>query len=133
MHVPSVIVFDGVCNLCNGFVDFVIVRDPAARFRFASLQSDAARRLLNGVRLAAPPGESVVLIEHGQVFQRSEAVLRIVRRLGAPWSIAYWLIVVPRPIRDWIYNIVARNRYRWFGKRSTCRVPTPDVRRRFMD
>ena len=133
MEIPPVIVFDGVCNLCNGFVDFVIARDQAARFRFASLQSDAARRLLNGVPLGSPPGDSVFLIEHGHVFQRSEAALRIARRLGAPWRFCYSLIVVPRPIRDWIYDVVARNRYRWFGKRPVCRVPTPDLRRRFLD
>jgi predicted DCC family thiol-disulfide oxidoreductase YuxK len=132
-QVPAVIVFDGVCNLCNGLVDFVIARDPDARFRFASLQSDAARRLLHGAQLEPPLRDSVVLIEHGHVFRRSEAALRIARRLGAPWSFAYPLVAVPRPVRDWIYEVVARNRYRWFGKRPTCRVPTADLRRRFLE
>ena len=96
-QIPPVILFDGVCNLCNGFVDFVIARDPGAQFRFASLQSDAARRLLSGVELEAPDRDSVVLIEHGHVFRRSEAALRIARRLGAPWSFAYPLLAFPRP------------------------------------
>jgi predicted DCC family thiol-disulfide oxidoreductase YuxK len=126
-------VFDGVCNLCNGFVDYVIARDPEAQFRFVSLQSDAARRLLSGVPIDPPVRESFVLIEQGRVFRQSEAALRVARRLGTPWSFAYPLIAVPRPVRDWVYGIVARNRYRWFGKRPTCRVPTPDLRRRFLD
>jgi predicted DCC family thiol-disulfide oxidoreductase YuxK len=132
-QIPPVILFDGVCNLCNAFVDFVITRDPDAQFRFASLQSDAARRLLSGVELGAPRGDTVVLIERGQVFTRSEAALRIARRLGAPWSFAYPLVAVPRSIRDWFYQAVARNRYRWFGKREACRVATPDLRRRFLE
>lgn len=127
------ILFDGVCNLCNAFVDFVIARDPDARFRFASLQSDAARRLLSGMELGAARGDSVVLVERGQVFTQSEAALRIARRLGAPWRFAYPLVAVPRPIRDWAYQFVARNRYRWFGKREACRIPTPDLRRRFLE
>jgi len=132
-QVPPVILFDGVCNLCNGFVDFVIARDRDAQFRFASLQSDAARRLLGGVQREAPPGDSVVLIEQGRVFRRSEAALRIARRLGAPWSFAYPLVAVPCFIRDGVYDVIARHRYRWFGKRPACRVPTSDLRRRFLD
>jgi len=129
----SVILFDGICNLCNGFVDFVIARDRAAHFRFASLQSDAARRVLSEVNAEHPLPDSFVLVEDGRVFTRSEAALRIARRLGVPWSLAYPLMVVPRPFRDWAYDVVARNRYRWFGKRETCRVPTPDLRRRFLE
>jgi predicted DCC family thiol-disulfide oxidoreductase YuxK len=127
-----VIVFDGVCNLCNGFVQFVIARDPSARFRFAALQSDAGRRLLQTAAVAEPFPDAVVLVESGRAFIRSTAALRIVRRLRAPWPLAYSLIAVPRPIRDWVYNLVARHRYRWFGTRERCMVPTAEVRARFL-
>jgi predicted DCC family thiol-disulfide oxidoreductase YuxK len=129
----TVVLFDGVCNLCNGFVQFVIARDRDARFAFASLQSDAAARLLARTRLAGPQSESIVLVDAGRLFTRSTAALRITRALGFPWNLAYALIVVPRPLRDWVYAVIARNRYRWFGKRDVCMVPTPDLRRRFLD
>ena len=127
------ILFDGICNVCNGFVDFVIARDPAAHFRFASLQSDAAHRLVTDVKTEHPLPDSFVLVEDGRVFMRSDAAFRIARRLGFPWNLAYPLMVLPRPLRDWAYDIVARNRYRWFGTRETCRVPTPDLRRHFLE
>ena len=127
------ILFDGICNVCNGFVDFVIARDPAAHFRFASLQSDAAHRLVTDVKTEHPLPDSFVLVEDGRVFMRSDAACRIARRLGFPWNLAYPLMVLPRPLRDWAYDIVARNRYRWFGTRETCRVPTPDLRRHFLE
>jgi predicted DCC family thiol-disulfide oxidoreductase YuxK len=127
-----VILFDGVCNLCNGAVQFVIERDPAARFGFAALQSPVAARLMgsggSGSRL-----DSIVLLEDGRVWTQSTAALRIARRLRFPWPAAYAMIVVPRPLRDWIYNLVARNRYRWFGQREMCMVPTPALRARFLE
>ena len=129
---PSAILFDGVCNLCNGFVQFVIARDPSSRFRFAALQSAAAAHLLasNG----APPSlqDSVVLVEGSRVFTRSTAALRIVRWLRFPWPLAYAFVVIPRPIRDGVYDLVARRRYRWFGRRDACMVPTPELRARFL-
>ncbi len=128
----AVILFDGVCDLCNGFVQFVIARDPARRFRFASLQSDAAQRCLEGADIAADVPDSIVLLEEGRLFTRSTAVLRIARRLRFPWSLAFALIVIPRPVRDWFYDVVARNRYRWFGTRETCMIPTPELEERFL-
>jgi len=132
-RIPSVILFDGLCNLCNGFVQFVIARDPAARFRFAPLQSESGRRVLRSAALPDPFPETVVLVEAGRPFTRSAAVLRIVRRLRAPWPLAYAMILIPRPLRDWLYDAIARRRYRWFGKREECMVPTPELRRRFLD
>ena len=127
-----VILFDGVCNLCNGFVQFVIARDPRARFSFASLQSEAAARL--AARTGSADGrDSIVLLEDGRAFTQSTAALRIIAALGFPWMLAAALLVVPRPLRDWAYSIVARNRYRWFGKRQVCMVPTPDLKRRFLE
>jgi predicted DCC family thiol-disulfide oxidoreductase YuxK len=126
----SVILFDGVCNLCNGFVQFVIVRDPDGRFQFGPLQSEAAQHLLASAPPA--PGESFVLIEDGRVFRRSTAALRILRHLRFPWPLSYAAILVPRPLRDAVYDVVARNRYRWFGRRDACMVPTPEVHKRFL-
>ena len=129
----SVIVFDGVCNLCNTLVQFVIGRDPTGHFQFTPLQSDSGRRLLRESGAAEPYLDSIVLVESGHLYVGSTAALRIARQLRLPWSLAYWLIVVPRPVRDWVYIFVANHRYKWFGRRQTCMVPTPDVRARFLD
>jgi predicted DCC family thiol-disulfide oxidoreductase YuxK len=128
--VRAVLLFDGVCTLCNGFVQFVIQRDPAGRFQFATLQSDAARRLLQAAPQPLP--DTLVLVENGRMFLRSTAALRVARGLKFPWPLAFALVVVPRPLRDWLYDIVARNRYRWFGRRDVCMVPTPELRARFL-
>jgi predicted DCC family thiol-disulfide oxidoreductase YuxK len=128
--VQAVLLFDGVCTLCNGVVQFVIQRDPAGRFQFATLQSDAARRLLQAAPQPLP--DTLVLVEDGRMFLRSTAVLRVARGLEFPWPLAFVLVVVPRPLRDWVYDIVARNRYRWFGRRDVCMVPTPELRARFL-
>ena len=127
-----VILFDGVCNLCNGSVNFVIDHDPEAYFRFASLQDDAAQPLLRAHGLTPDYLDSVVLVEDGKLYRDSTAALRIARKLGAPWSWLYALIVVPRPLRDLVYGYIARNRYRWFGKQDSCRIPTPELRARFL-
>src|SRR5262249_11131123 len=119
----SIILFDGVCNLCNSSVDFIIRRDRRARFRFASLQSAPARLLLREFGLDDSDPKSIVLIENGRAYCRSTAALRIARRLCGPWPLFYVLIVIPPALRDWIYDLMARNRYRWFGRRETCRVP----------
>jgi predicted DCC family thiol-disulfide oxidoreductase YuxK len=125
--------FDGVCNLCNRFVQFVIEHDPDGRFQFAALQSAAARRVLTGYHPLSPVPDSVVLVEDGRVFTGSTAALRIARGLRFPWTLAAALLAIPRPLRDWIYAFVARRRYRWFGQREHCMVPTPALRSRFLD
>lgn len=125
------LLFDGVCTLCSGSVRFVIERDPAGRFQFAPLQSEAARRFLE--RAPQPLPDSFVLVEDGRLFTRSTAVLRIARGLRFPWPLAYVFVAVPRPVRDWVYDAVARNRYRWFGRRDVCMMPTPELRARFLD
>jgi predicted DCC family thiol-disulfide oxidoreductase YuxK len=128
-----VLLFDGVCTLCNGLVRFVIERDPGGRFQFAPLQSEAARRLLGKAPQPQPLADSFVLVEDGRLFTGSTAALRVVRGLRFPWPLAYALVAVPRPVRDWVYEVVARNRYRWFGRRDICMVPTPELRPRFLD
>ena len=128
----STILFDGVCNLCNGFVQFVIARDPAAQFRFGALTTPAAQDLLRAAGVTNAPN-SIVLLEDDGVYFQSDAALRIVRRLTFPWPLAYGLVVVPRFVRDWVYDIIAARRYKWFGRRDACMVPTPDLKQRFLD
>jgi predicted DCC family thiol-disulfide oxidoreductase YuxK len=129
---PPVILFDGLCNLCNGFVRFVIARDPHARFRFASLQSNAARQLIGSRTGGADAPDSVVVVDGDQVFVRSAAALRICRGLRFPWPFLAALGVVPRPVRDLVYDFVARHRYQWFGRRDACLIPTPALSARFL-
>ena len=125
-----VILFDGVCNLCQASVTWVIARDRAEVFRFASLQSAAARELLRGVTVP----DSVVLVDEAGVHTRSAAALRIARRLGFPWAMLGWVgAVLPRFLRDAVYDWVARNRYAWFGKQDACLLPTPALAARFLD
>jgi predicted DCC family thiol-disulfide oxidoreductase YuxK len=133
MDARPVILFDGLCNLCTGAVRFVIERDGKGVFDFASLQSDAARRLLAGAGAAAGPPESIVLIDDQGVHLRSDAALRIAPRLRAPWPLLAALRVVPRALRDAVYDFVAGRRYGWFGRREACLVPTPALRARFLD
>jgi predicted DCC family thiol-disulfide oxidoreductase YuxK len=127
----AVVLFDGVCNLCNGAVTFIIDRDPAVYFRFAPLQSEVARRLLNDFEVE-PDLSSLVLLEDGQCYTRSTAALHIAKRLRGGWPLLFSLMVIPKPARDYVYAWVAANRYRWFGKMETCRVPTPELTSRFM-
>lgn len=126
------ILFDGVCNLCNGSVRFIVSRDPSARFHFAALQSPAAASILRDAGVAAPLPDSMVLVQDGRVFVRSDAALRIARGLRFPWPLAYTLIAVPRFVRDAVYDVIAAHRYRWFGRRDVCMVPTPDLVGRFL-
>ncbi|OON69593.1 thiol-disulfide oxidoreductase DCC family protein [Hymenobacter sp. CRA2] len=129
----SVILFDGVCNLCHGLVQFVISRDPQGRFQFASLQSAAGQRLMPaGINPDPNDPDSVVLIENGRAYTHSTAVLRILRHLGGGWPLLAAGLVLPRVLRDAAYRFVARNRYRWFGKQDECWLPTPELKARFL-
>jgi predicted DCC family thiol-disulfide oxidoreductase YuxK len=129
----SIVLFDGVCNLCNGFVQFVIGRDPHGRFQFAALQSSTARHLIAQYGPLDPLPDAIVLVEGGRLYTRSTAALRVARQLVFPWRLAAIFLLVPRPLRDWAYALVARRRYRWFGRRETCMVPTPELRARFLE
>ncbi len=123
----TIVFFDGVCHLCNGFVDFVIARDRHHRIFFAPLQGETAQRHLQSEdRLAL---ESVVLVEGRKTYRRSQAVLRILFQLGGPWLLLGLAgSAVPSGLRDSIYNFIARNRLRWFGRREVCRLPSPGER-----
>lgn len=127
-----VVLIDGVCHLCQGLTKFIIKRDPAGVFRFASLQSDIGQEFLRQGGLPADLIETVIVVENGAYYTRSAAALRISRRLPFPWPLLYGFIIVPRALRDVIYKWVAKNRYRWFGKDEECMIPTPDIRRRFL-
>jgi predicted DCC family thiol-disulfide oxidoreductase YuxK len=124
-----IILFDGVCNLCTGSVQFVIERDARKRFRFASLQSPTAERLLG----RRDDLESMVLVENGQVYRKSTAALRIARRLDGAWPLLAAFLVIPRFLRDAVYDWIGRRRYRLFGRRDTCWVPRPELTERFLD
>jgi len=127
-----ILLFDGVCNLCSGSVQFIIRRDPEARFRFASLQSEVGQRYLEELQVDRDAVDSVILVEGGRWYKESDAALRIARLLGGPWKAMGILRLLPRPLRDRLYRFLARHRYRWFGKRESCWLPTPELRERFL-
>lgn len=127
-----IILFDGVCNLCNGLVRFIIPRDAAKTFRFAALQSDVGQELLRRVGEGERVLASVVLIEGHRAYVKSTAALQIARRLSGLWPLMYMFFIIPRPIRDGIYDYIASHRYRWFGQRDTCMVPTAETKGRFV-
>jgi predicted DCC family thiol-disulfide oxidoreductase YuxK len=128
----AVLLFDGVCGLCNRAVDFVLAHDRAAVFRFAALQSPAGQAALARHRLPSDYADSMVLIVGGRCYRYSTAALQILRRLGLPWAALWPLILVPPPLRDLVYDLIAARRYRWFGKLATCRLPAVGERERFI-
>jgi predicted DCC family thiol-disulfide oxidoreductase YuxK len=127
-----IILFDGVCNLCNGAVQFVIKNDKDKRFRFAALQSEIGVELSKKYELPTGTMNTFVAIINDQSYTRSTAALEVAKLLGGVWSLAYVFIIVPPIIRDGIYDWISKNRYRWFGKKESCMIPTPDLRERFL-
>lgn len=126
------VLYDGHCNLCASSVQFVIRRDRAGIFRFASIQSDLGRALYQQHGLDPETLASFMVISHGRAFIRSDATFEVLRRCGGIWACVAWLRWIPRFVRDPVYDLVARNRYRWFGRTETCLVPTPEIRARFI-
>ncbi len=126
------ILFDGVCNLCRGFVVFTIKRDPDAKFKFASLQSNEGGNLQKEFGIDPDNIKTMVLVENDNYYLKSDAVLRIFKHLDSMWFILYYLIYIPRPIRNFVYDLVANNRYRWFGKKDVCMLPSPELKKRFL-
>ncbi|KIL73288.1 thiol-disulfide oxidoreductase DCC family protein [Bacillus badius] len=129
MH--PVILFDGECNFCDSSVQFIIKNDPQGLFHFASLQSDTGQELLNKHNVPSDI-DSMILIEGDKVYYKSAAALRICRHLRGAWKLLYTFIIVPRPIRNAAYDFIAKNRYKWFGKKESCMLPSPSVRARFI-
>ena len=132
MFPSPIILFDGVCNFCNNSVNFVIKRDKKAQIHFAPLHSEKAIQLLQQYHLPADVMNSFIFIENNKAYSRSTAALKVCRYLGNGWPLCYGFIIIPKFIRDGIYNWIAKNRYKWFGIRQQCMIPTPDVKARFL-
>lgn len=132
MKNKNIILFDGVCNLCNSSVDFIIRRDKKGVFKFASLQSELGQAILQENHLPADDFQSVLLVQNGKIYQKSTAALMIARQLSGLWFLMYGFVIVPAFLRNWIYNLIAQNRYKLFGKKESCRMPTPEERGRFL-
>ncbi|RYD77175.1 MAG: thiol-disulfide oxidoreductase DCC family protein [Sphingobacteriales bacterium] len=133
MNKHPVILFDAVCNLCNSSVQYVIKNDKDALFKFASLQSNSGQHLLQKHALPQEDFTSFVLIENDTAYIRSTAALRVARRLSGPVKLLYGFIIVPAFIRDAVYNFISKNRYRWFGKKDSCMIPSPGLKQRFLN
>ncbi|MEO6254260.1 MAG: thiol-disulfide oxidoreductase DCC family protein [Ferruginibacter sp.] len=133
MDQQPIILFDGICNFCNSAVNFVIKKNAKANILFAPMQSAGGQKLLKQYNLPAGDMQSFVFIENGIAYKRSTAALRVCRHLKGLWPLCYGLIIVPRFIRDAIYNWIAKNRYKWFGVRQECMIPTPEVKARFLN
>ncbi len=127
-----ILLFDGVCNFCNGAVNFVIKRNNKKNIRFSPLQSSTGIKLLNDYNLPADKLETFFFIENNQAYSYSTAALRVCRHLNGLWPLLYCFIIVPKFIRDGVYKSVGKNRYKWFGKKESCMIPSPDVRARFL-
>ncbi|GGH55999.1 hypothetical protein GCM10008014_26160 [Paenibacillus silvae] len=127
-----IVLVDGVCHFCQGLTKWIIKRDPKGKYHFASLQSDVAKGLLEKGGLSTDSMDTFVLIEDGKYYTRSTAALRLAKGLKFPYPLFYGLIIVPKFIRNAVYNWVARNRYRWFGKDEACMLPTPETKERFL-
>ena len=128
-----VLLFDGVCNLCAGSVQFIIKRDPSAQIHFASLQSEKGKEVLRAFHLPENQLKSLVFVEKGKAYTRSTGALRVSRYLSYAWPLLYIFIVIPAFIRNAVYDWVGKNRYRWFGEKTACWIPTPDLKKRFLD
>lgn len=128
----SLVLFDGVCHFCNNSVNFIIDRDPKKKFVFAPLQSDLAKVALQKFGEDTVKIDTIILIQNNKIYKRSRAALEIAKQLKGLWPLCYIAIIIPGFIRDIVYNIIARNRYKWFGEMEACRIPTPEMRERFL-
>lgn len=128
----KVILFDGVCNLCNGAVLFIIKRDKKVKFSFASLQSTFGQNQLKKYGLSSEELSTIVLLKEGRIFTKSSAALEIAKELDGLWPAFYFFKIVPKFIRNFFYDFIAQNRYRWFGKQEACMIPTPELKARFL-
>jgi predicted DCC family thiol-disulfide oxidoreductase YuxK len=128
------ILFDGVCNLCNASVNFIIDRDKHNKFKFAALQSESGLKLINQYKIVVPENDydSLILIKANKVYKKSTAALKIAKELSGLWPLFYIFILIPASIRDIFYTLIARNRYRLFGRSDTCRLPGPELNRKFI-
>ena len=128
----AIVIFDGYCNLCNASVDLILRRDPKGHFLFTANQHEAGRKILTGQGKDPDSVHTIYLFENGNLYERSTAALRIARKMSFAWNLLYGFIIVPTWLRDPVYNFIASNRYRWLGKKDSCRMPTPEERARFL-
>lgn len=128
----SIVFFDGVCNLCNSSIDFIIQRDKNNHFLVGALQDEVSKKVLANYDVQADYLDSLVLLEEGKIFYKSTAALKITKSLSGLWPALYPLIVIPSSIRDLIYDWIGKNRYKWFGKKSTCRLASPEEKAKFL-
>lgn len=133
MNAQPVIFFDGVCNLCTASVQFILERDNGKYFQFTALQGNYAKEHLPQFATNSNQLNSILLLENGKLYKKSSAALRISKKLSGFWPLMYGFIIVPKFIRDWVYGIVAKNRYKWWGKQQSCWAPTPELKSRFYD
>ena len=127
-----IILYDGVCHLCNGVINFILPRDKKRYFRFSPLQSETGRTLLQRFNLPLDDYDSFILVDGDKCYQRSSAAIKVMQGMGFPYSMGGALLILPRPVRDAIYDWVARNRYKWFGQYDSCLMPTAEIRERFL-
>lgn len=129
----SIVLFDGVCNLCNNTIQYIIKKDKKDQFFFASLQGSTGQKLLQKFELPQTSFNSFVLIEGDIAYTKSTGALKVFKKLGGVWNLLYAFIIVPTFIRDAVYNWISKNRYRWFGQRDHCMIPTPALKAKFLD
>jgi predicted DCC family thiol-disulfide oxidoreductase YuxK len=132
-HSQGIILFDGVCNLCNASINFVIDRDKNRYFRYSALQSESGATFLEKFQMPTSVFNSIILIEGEKYYTRSTAALRIARKMDGLWPLMYGFIIIPPFIRNFVYDFIAKNRYKWFGKEETCRIPTPELKSLFLE
>jgi len=132
MTQQPIILFDGVCNFCNSAVNFTIKKNAKSNIFFAPIQSEAGQKILKQYDLPADDMQSFVFVDKGKAYKQSTAALKVCRYLRGLWPLCYGLIIVPLFIRDGIYNWIAKNRYKWFGLRQECMIPSPEVKQRFL-
>jgi len=133
MAQKSVIFFDGVCNLCNASVQFAIEHDKHDIFKFTALQGNYAKAILPKFNIDLERINSIILVENDRLYTKSSAALRIAKKLNGFWPMLYAFMIIPKFIRDWFYDIIAKNRYKWWGKQESCWVPTPELKEKFYD
>jgi predicted DCC family thiol-disulfide oxidoreductase YuxK len=128
-----IVLFDGVCNLCNSGVQFIIKKDKRNLFKFAALQSDFGKELLEKYQINTKSLDTFVYVNKDKAYIKSTAALKIAKALKRGWQIFYIFIIIPAFIRNFIYDFIAKNRYRWFGKKESCMIPTPELKTKFLD
>ena len=132
LNSKGVVLFDGVCNFCNSSVNFIIRHDKKDYFRFTPLQSEIGMKISEKYNLDSGNLKSVILVDKGKIYTKTTAALRIAKQLSGAWPALYVFIIVPPPIRDVVYNIIAKYRYKWWGERDACMIPTPEIRKKFL-